>query len=331
MKRNLLSKVLRPFLWFIVFIGGTYLIGPRVASPSLDDNLPEVPSDLDELNQWIDTKENDNTKIKPGNASHIVFNDSLPKKTKYSVLYLHGFSASLGEGIPVHQNIASALEANLYLPRLFEHGLNQEENLLNFTAEGYWESAKEALAVAKQLGEKVIVLATSSGATLALNFGNDPDIAAMVLYSPNVAIYNPASNLLSKPWGLTIARLVYGGKYHHVKGANEEKKKYWTTKYRLEALTQLQKLIDVTMTEKTFKKIKVPIYMGYFYKNDRIQDKVVSVKAMLKMYDQLGTPKAFKAKKAFPDGVHEITSNMSSNVTDAVTKESLTFLNKFLK
>ena len=67
---------------------------------------------------------------KPNNESKVVFHDSIPKKTPYSILYLHGFSASTEEGNPVHINIANALGANIYLPRLFGHGLVEEEPIV---------------------------------------------------------------------------------------------------------------------------------------------------------------------------------------------------------
>ena len=62
--------------------------------------------------------------------------------------------------------------------------------------------------------------------------------------------------------------------------------------------------------------------MGYYYKNDSLQDKVVSIPAMLEMFDELGTPSELKAKKAFPEAGIVITSYLSSNnygqVTEAV-------------
>ena len=63
-----------------------------------------------------------------------------------------------------------------------------------------------------------------------------------------------------------------------------------------------------------------------------MQDKVVSVPAMLKMFDQLGTPKELKVKKAFPDaGDHVITSSLSTKSYDKVTHEVTTFLIQKLK
>jgi|TARA_A200000113_G_scaffold145603_1_gene131013 esterase/lipase len=279
------------------------------------------------LEQWITEKENALGNVRSGNASQIIFNDSVPKKTKFSVLYLHGFTASGREGEPVHRDIAKALGANLYIPRLYGHGLEETEPMLGFNNEDFWESGKEALAVAKQLGEKVIVLGTSHGGSLSLSLATDPDIAALCLFGPNIAVYDPKAKLLSKPWGLQIARLVKGGNYHHMVTSNEEKKNYWTTKARLESLIHMQKFLDVKMRKATFKKVQAPVFLGYYYKNDSLQDQVVSVPAMLEMYDQLGTPQHLKQKIAFPEaGDHVLTSYLSTENYEAVTREVLQFL-----
>jgi esterase/lipase len=320
-------KILRGVAVFFLLVGAIYLVGPRVDTPELNDTPVTVPSDLTTLNQWITEKENELGNVRSGNASKIIFNDSIPKKTTYSLLYLHGFTASGMEGEPVHRNIAKALGANLYVPRLYGHGLEETEPMLHFNNEDYWESAKEALAVAKQLGDKVIVLGTSHGGSLSLSLGADPDIAALCLFGPNIAVYDSNSKLLSKPWGLQIARLVKGGNYHYMITSNQEKKKYWTTKTRLESLTHMQKFLDLKMRKSTFKKIQVPVFLGYYYKNDSLQDNVVSVPAMLKMFDQLGTPENLKVKKAFPEaGDHVLTSYLSSKNHEAVTQEVLWFL-----
>ena len=320
-------KVLRGFAIFFLLLGALYLVGPRVETPELNESPVSVPSDLMSLEQWITEKENALGNVRSGNASQIIFNDSVPKKTKFSVLYLHGFTASGREGEPVHRDIAKALGANLYIPRLYGHGLEETEPMLGFNNEDFWESGKEALAVAKQLGEKVIVLGTSHGGSLSLSLATDPDIAALCLFGPNIAVYDPKAKLLSKPWGLQIARLVKGGNYHHMVTSNEEKKKYWTTKARLESLIHMQKFLDVKMRKATFKKVQAPVFLGYYYKNDSLQDQVVSVPAMLEMYDQLGTPQHLKQKKAFPEaGDHVLTSYLSTENYEAVTREVLQFL-----
>ncbi|WP_350284989.1 alpha/beta hydrolase [uncultured Croceitalea sp.] len=305
-----------------------YVFGPKVEEPDLDKRLPKMTSDLFELEAQINAKERMLDNIKPDNQARIVWFDSIPQKTPYSIVYLHGWSASQEEGDPIHLNTAKRFGCNLYLPRLAGHGLNENEPMLDLTADNVINSAKEAIAVAKQLGEKVIIMATSTGGTLALHLaGGDTDVAALLLYSPNVEIFDTNAKLLSKPWGLQMARLVKGSEYHEFDTDIELKNQYWTTKYRLEALTHLQAMVDFTMTEETFQEVTQPVFLGYFYKNDSIQDQVVSVPALLKMYKQLGTPNDKKLKKAFPDaGDHVMTSYITSKDLITVQKETNTFL-----
>jgi esterase/lipase len=324
-------KVIRGLAIIFLILGAIYLVGPRVENPDLNNSKPNIPSQLDVLQDWIQTKEAALGNIKPDNESKIFFYDSIPQKTPYSVVYLHGYTASGKEGDPAHRIIAQALKANLYVPRLFGHGLVEEEPMLNFNNEEYWESGKEALEIAKQLGDKVIVLGTSHGGALTLALAEDSKIAALALFSPNIEVFDPKAKLLSKPWGLQIARLVRGGDYHYMHTDKEEKKKYWTTKSRIEALTQMQKFLDIKMRKSTFQKVNIPVFLGYYYKNDSIQDKVVSVPAMLKMFDQLGTPDYLKQKIAFPNiGDHVMTSLLSTEGYEEVANEVIRFFNQIL-
>ena len=256
-------KLLKGIAIFFLALGAIYLVGPKVETPVFSDKIPYVPTALDSLQPWIKSKEQALGNIRLDNESKIIFYDSIPQKTAYSVVYLHGFTASGKEGDPVHQMVANALEANLYIPRLYGHGLEEEEPMLNFNNEGFWESGKVALEVAKRLGEKVIILGTSHGGALGLVLAEDPQVSALALFGPNIKVYDPKSILLSKPWGLQISSLVKGGNYHYMQTDKEEKKKYWTTKSRLEAATHMQKFLDLKMRKSTFKKIELPVFLGY--------------------------------------------------------------------
>ena len=325
-------KYIKYFFLFFLITCSIYLMGPKVNTPFLSDETPYVPSDLDSLQKWIKLKEKAIGNIRIDNESKISFLDSIPKKTLYSVVYFHGFTASGKEGDPVHRMIAEALGANLYIPRLHGHGLKEKEPMLNFNNEDFWDSGKEAIEVAKRLGEKVVLLGTSHGGSLGIALADDPKISALVLFAPNIKVFDPKAILLSKPWGLQIARLVTGGNYYHVKTDNEVKKKYWTTKARLEATTQMQKFLDIKMRKPIFKKVKIPVFLGYYYKNDSFQDKVVSVIAMRKMFEQLGTPDSLKYQKAFTEiKDHVLTSSLSTQEYENVANETVSFLKRVLK
>lgn len=317
----------------VALLAIVYFLGPKVEAPDLSTDLPNVTSDLVRLESEITARENRNTAIKPDNEARIIWFDSIPRKTAYSIVYLHGWSASQEEGDPLHLETAKRYGCNLYLPRLAGHGLAEDDPMLNLTANQVIESAKEALAIGKELGEKVIIMGTSTGGTLALHLaGGDEDIVSLLLYSPNIEIYDSNAKLLAKPWGLQLARLVKDSNYHEFDMDIDLKNKYWTTKYRLEALTHLQALVDHTMVSETFNGVTQSIFLGYFYKNDSIQDNVVSVPAMLNMFNELGTEDSLKRKVAFPNtGDHVMTSYVSSKDLESVKIETNRFFEEILQ
>jgi esterase/lipase len=311
-------KISFPLLLLI----GIYFLGPTPEKPTYSKSMPAVPSGSIELEQYIAAQESKHT-IKPNNEAHIIWNDSSKQKTPYAVVYLHGFSASQVEGDPTHRKFAKAFGCNLYLPRLADHGIDTTETLLQFTVDRAWESAKEALAIGKKIGEKVILLSTSTGGTLALMLAAEypEDVFALINLSPNIAINDGAAFILNDPWGLQIARLVKGGKYN-VTDASEEQSRYWNKKYRLESVTQLEELLESSMKKDLFKKVTQPSLTLYYYKSEEEQDPQVKVSAMLKMHEQLGTPDDLKVAKAMPGaGAHVLGSSMTSKDLEGVMKE----------
>jgi len=201
-----------------------------------------------------------------------------------------------------------------------DHGIDTTEQLLYFNAERWWKSSREALAIGKSLGEKVIVMGTSNGSTLALILASfyPQDVYALINMSPNIAINNPNAWLLNKPWGLQIARLVTGGKSMSSK-PDSAVDRYWNNTYRLEAVTELQELLDDKMSAETFEKITCPSLTLYYYKSEQEQDKRVKVSAILNMHAQLATPDSSKVLKAIPNaGSHVLGSHLMSKDIEGV-------------
>ena len=191
-----MKRFLKIIAALVAVLAIVYFLGPKPAAPNYNNNLIQVPSDPAALEAFIRSKEAAH-KVKPDNEARIVWaNDSTKAKTPYVIVYLHGFSASQEEGNPVHKNIAGQFGCNMYLARLSEHGIDTIDPLVNMTATSLWESAKEAYAIGKQLGDKVILMGTSTGGTVALELAsNFEDVAGLVLYSPNIAINNPSAFL----------------------------------------------------------------------------------------------------------------------------------------
>lgn len=305
-----------------------YFIGPSPATPEYSLSWPDVP-ETNGLDAFVRTQESRH-RLKPENEARVIWAcDSTPSKTRYAIVYLHGFSASAMEGDPVHRRVAHRLGANLYLSRLSEHGIDTIDQLVRLTPDSYWASAKQALAIGAQLGEKVILMGTSTGATQAIQLAAAyPDkVHALVLYSPNIAINDPFAFLLNNPWGLTLARWVKGGNYNDPADERPVYKKYWNKPYRLEAAVALQEMLETTMKPSTYARVKQPVLMLYYYRDKVHQDSVVRVDAMKDMFARLGTPDSLKQAIAVPRaGDHVIASPVKSADIQSVESFTINFL-----
>ncbi|HSO87632.1 MAG TPA: alpha/beta hydrolase [Draconibacterium sp.] len=312
-----------------------YILGPKPPQVELSKDLPSISASIANIESYV-VKNSEGLTLKPDNESRIIWaNDTVKERTNYSLLYLHGFSASWYEGYPANTEFARYFGCNAYFPRLASHGIETEDALIDMTPDRLWESAKEALMVARILGKKVIIMSTSTGGTLALKLAADfPEyVDGLILYSPNVRINNDAAFLLSKPWGLQIGRKVTGGTHRIVNDDFESKVcQYWNCKYRVEAIVFLQQLVDETMKKQTFSNVNEPVFLGYYYKNEANQDDVVKVDAALKMFDQLATPSESKVKIAFPEaGDHVIASEIKSGAYKEVIVKTIKFGEEILK
>ena len=324
---------LKIFLYTLGILIIVYLFGPSPEQPIYSTTMPVIPA-LKDLDQFVAEGESVH-KLKPNNEARIVWaNDSNKQQTEYVIVYLHGFTASQEEGNPVHRNIAKQFNCNLYLSRLAEHGIDTTEQLMNLTADNYWESAKQALAIGKKLGKKVILMGTSTGGTQALQLAATypNDIAAIILYSPNIAINDPYAWLLNDHWGLQIARLVKNSNYLDPPDQRPVYKQYWNKPYRLEATIALEEMLETSMNKATFNKIKQPTLLLYYYKDEQHQDPVVKVSAMKEMFEQLSTAPALKRSIPVPEaGNHVIASPIKSGDVETVAKETKKFIEEVLK
>jgi len=326
---------MRKLKWWIIvplLLFSAYLLGPHPATSDYNPALPPVPAEATSLEQYIRAREAVHT-LRPNNEARIVWaNDSLKQRTPYSILYLHGFSASQAEGEPVHRNIARKFGCNLYLSRLAEHGIDTSEQLVNLTGEKLWQSAKEAFAIAAALGDSVIVMGTSTGGTLALMLGAKlQGIHSLVLLSPNIAIFDDNAWVLNNPWGLQIAKLITGSQYVFSTDTRPLYKQYWNYGYRMEAVVQLEEMLETAMTPELFSQVKQPALMLYYFKDPVHQDSVVKVDAMLRMFNQLGTPPNMKKAVPIPTaGNHVLGSYIKSADVGATEAEIESFLRSLL-
>lgn len=331
-------KILKNLLKFLgillLVLGITYFLGPKSNQyPSFDGKINAVDIPLGQLEPYIAEQEAKVDNIKPNNQSRLIWADSI-KKTDYALVYLHGFSASPMEGDPIHQEFASRYGCNLYIPRLAGHGIDSKESFADLSPKDLIESAKEAIAIGRLIGDKVILMSCSTGSTLSIYLaGENPELVdALMMYSPNIDLAAPESKLLTKQWGLQIARQMIG-EYRHLdmlKGTDKEQ--YTTTSYRVEALVCLRDLLDKTMTVEQFGKIKQPFLLGYYYKSETEHDQIISMDA-IKLFDRsVATSSSQKMVVPFANVAnHVIPSSLYTKDQSEVRKANIEFAENILR
>lgn len=328
-----MAKLFRGLLYVLAVLVIVYLFGPEPEKLVFSTSIPPLPDEAATLEKLIAEKESIH-RLRPNNEARIVWaNDSTKAKTEYAIVYLHGFSASQEEGNPTHRDIAKQFGANLYLSRLAEHGIDTVDQLVNYNGENLWETAKEAYAIGKKLGKKVILMGTSTGGSVALQLAATyPDIAGLVLISPNIRINDPNAWLLNNHWGKQIAQVVIGSKYRYAGDSRPIYRQYWNYEYRIESLVNLQEYLETAMVPETFEKIKQPVLTMAYYKNDTAQDNVVKVSAMRDMYAELGTQADMKRwVEMTTTGDHVQGSPIKSKDVEGVKQQIATFLQEVMR
>lgn len=287
---------------------------------------------ISNLEEAIKIAENKVENIKPNNEAKIIWAKGFKEKqSNIAFVYLHGFGASHREGEPIMTQLSEKYQANVFMSRLEEHGINRGDSFKNLTPENYIASAKEALQIGKMLGKQIILVSTSTGGTLSLHLASeDESIAGLILYSPCIGLKNPAFAAILSTEGKAGFIKMNGSEIMKQK-RDEEEAKYWSTSYHIDGYVALIKMLTTTMTPQTFAKVKAPVFMGYYYKNEQEQDQVVSVPAMLKMVDALGTAADKKEKMAFPEtGNHVIACDLRSNDWKNVYQLTLNFMDEII-
>jgi len=204
-----------------------------------------IPADLAGLDDWVASQEAAFTDITPGAEKHIRWADpDQPARTPVSIVYLHGYSATRQEVDPLCQQIAERLGANLFLTRLAGHGRGGDP-MAEATVPAWMDDAREAMAIGRRLGERVVVVGTSTGGTLLawlLAEGGGGDAAAAIYMSPNFGPRAKGSSLLLWPGRRLLMRLIIGT-HREWEPANEEQARYWTWRYPAVALFPMAELV----------------------------------------------------------------------------------------
>jgi len=305
----------------IIVAAALWSLTPAKLQPApVDTALP------DDLDSWLEQSERQASErygLVPGTEKRITWFGER-QQTLYSVLYLHGFSATRQETAPLAEFVASALSANLFETRLTGHG-RERDPLTNVRAEDWLNDAAEALAIANRLGERVIIIGTSTGATLAAAMLGHPSMDAvdsLVMVSPNFAPRDTNAAWLTRPAGPLLARMLVGDT-RSWKPHNQQQARYWSTTYPTTSAVEMMRLVDLA-NRKLPDTISQRLLM--FYSSE---DAVISPIEALAVFEQTGAPQKTAIKIENPgDPSHHVLAGevLSNGMTRQIADHIVEFI-----
>jgi len=195
---------------------------------------------------YLDAQEARFDDITPGIEKRVIWRPGYEeRRAPVSILYVHGFSATSEEIRPVPDLVAETLGANLVYTRLRGHGRGGAA-MAEADVGAWMRDLAEGLAAARAVGDRVGVIATSTGATLTAAALLDPrmskGVEAVVFVSPNFGINDPAAMLLTLPGARYWVPLV-AGRERSFDPQNDGQARYWTTTYPTVALMPMAALV----------------------------------------------------------------------------------------
>jgi esterase/lipase len=299
------------------------VVGGLITRPAKLDASPplvEIPGDVDAYLAQREALVAAEFGVVDDAEKHITWIAEPGIRSEYVLVYLHGFSATRQEIAPVPELVAKALGANLFETRLTGHG-RKRDGLVNVTAEAWMEDGAEALAIAKRLGEKIILMGVSTGVTLAIALARHPDFASvdsLVLISPNFGPAGGGSGITTGPYGPQLTRMILG-KSRSWTPANDLQGKYWTTAYPTASIVEMMRLVDLAqrLTPETPTPKAMLVYSP--------KDDVVSVEKLLLAFDALPAKRKEVYKIDEPESLspHVLTGDILAPGTSAGVAERI--------
>jgi len=237
--------------------------------------------DINSLDKFIESNENKVPNIRLDTKKKIIWASKNNQKTKTSLVFIHGFSATRFELNPVIEILGKELQANIFFTRLKGHGQDGKA-LGEATFDDWIIDTQEAIEIGKAIGDNLVLIGCSTGCSLIHTIlEQSTTIQAVIYVSPNFGPKSFKGQLLRVPGAKLFMPLVFGNEHFFIP-KNAEHERCWTTRYPIKALFAIKDSV-VAAYKVNHNKIKVPVL--FWFSDD---DQVVSAKATRKIISKMG-------------------------------------------
>ena len=282
---------------------------------------------INSLDKLIEDSENEILNIRPDTEKKIIWANQNKVKTKISLIFIHGFSATRAELDPVIEMLGKELNANIFFTRLRGHGLDGEA-LAEATFDDWMIDTKEAIDIGNAIGDKLILIGCSTGCSLIhTNLQYINKAAAVIYVSPNFGSKSYLGKLLIIPGAKWFIPFIFGKEYSFVP-RNADHARCWTTSYPIRALFAVK---DSVVAAYKVKHIKIKQPVLFWFSDD---DQVVSAKATRKIISKMGNNVSIHnpiLTNTDDSSKHGILGDiLSSSQTNSGVKKILSWLENYI-
>ncbi|TAL29793.1 MAG: alpha/beta fold hydrolase [Spirochaetes bacterium] len=285
--KKILAVLVSVILGVPLLTGIAYGIYFAATYPRYSYDYRKLPARFEEFYALKQARSRD-LGARPGNEERLVRH--APGKTPLAFLYLHGFSGSRIDGEDCVDSVAARYGANAYYLRFPGHGTNKEDQASRSFDE-YLDEAADALRMMRLLGDKTIVVGTSMGGLVATYLAAAfPDLVdGAVLCSPFYEYVDPLFKWFEIPGGRYVVEREKGPiNYPKTKPPATG----WSTHFYAEkyysSYVSLSDLKRCASRDELFRRIRAPVLLLYYYKDEQNQDVYASVPAMLAAFELFG-------------------------------------------
>jgi esterase/lipase len=239
-------KIVLPLLVALLLLGlGLWVFGPR--EPLRLETRFDPSAIGRDVSAYLSRTEADVPNLRTNAQKEVVWAYPTSKaKTPIALVYIHGFSASRDETRPLPDEVAHRLGANLFFTRLAGHG--RDSAAMAEPEVGDWiDDFAEAMAIGRKIGERVVVISTSTGATLTTLAASRPelmtDVAGVVEISPNFGVTDGRSWMLTIPFARSLIPYL-GPEEFGTSDADMTTNGIWTQRYPTRALLPMARMVE---------------------------------------------------------------------------------------
>lgn len=314
----------------------TVVYGILLMVPPAYTYHPFIEGDFDTFEDYYAAlqKNSEENEARPANEERFI---NKGEKTDIAFLYVHGFTATRGEGEIVLEELANRYHANTLLLRLPGHGTNPEQHRATKYTE-YLDYAIQALKMIQERGEKVVIVGSSMGGLITTYLAATyPDLVdGVILASPFYDYASPEAASLKIPGALDAFIMMNGEIRKFSKDENWESRKgpryddFWYRKQYVRTFQSLEDLRAYASNSNTFTSVKCPALGFYYYKDAENQDGASSVVAIKKAFELFSTPDDQKKLVQIEDGEHILLSEHVRTDKEKILNECYQFLDEHL-